>query len=231
MRQCLRRAAGVCLAVVLTITTAREVNAGWIVVDSINESANPAFYTPGSPAVFTWAATDVGWFYTPNTTYDLWQIATKFASADGRNVTVDIYNASKGPGGALLSPAPGDSPLRSAVFAPQTDAFAGGIFTPLPLTAGNTYFFEFENVQGLGVNVTADNGATSLAGGLRYSFSNGSYWWSTPGPNLFSQPIVQFLTDPPAVPEPSTLVLFGIGSCVTLAGAAWRRRREKRAAA
>ncbi|HUY90633.1 MAG TPA: PEP-CTERM sorting domain-containing protein [Pirellulales bacterium] len=216
----------------MTVAAARQAQAAWIVVDSINESATPAFYSPGGPAIFTWAASDVGWFYTPSSSYDLWQIATKFAWADNRNVTVDIYQASLGPGGELLSPALGETPLRSAEFTPQTDAFAGGIFTPLQLTANDTYFFDFKNVQGLGVNVTADSGATSLPGGLRFGFSNDGPLWAAPAPNFLSQPIVQFLVDPPVgtTPEPSSLVLFGIGGCITGAGAALRRRREKRAA-
>lgn len=231
MRQSLRLATAICAAALFTVANARPAQAGWIVMDSINESATPVFYYPGAPVVFTWGAADVGWFYTPSSSYELWQIATKFAWADGRDVTVDIFNASVGSRGELLSPAPGEAPLGSAVFTPQSDAFAGGIFTtPLQLTAGDTYFFEFKNVQGLGVNVTDDSGATSLPGGLRYSFSDGSYWWSASAPNFLSQPIVQFLKDPP-VPEPSSLVLFGIGSCVMAGGASWRRRRKKGAAA
>lgn len=227
MRQILRLAAAACAAALFTVATAEEGRAGWIISDSINEGATPAFYSPAGGLAWGPTTADVGWFYTPSQSYDLWQIATKFAWADGRNVTVDVYNGSLG-----LPPAPGDSPLRSAVFTPQSDAFAGGIFAPLPLTAGNTYFVEFENVQGLGVNVTNDNGATSLAGAWKTS-TPGSSWQSLSPPTagFYSQPIVQFLTDPATVPEPSSLVLFGIGSCVTLAGAAWRRRREKNAAA
>lgn len=232
MRQGARKLV-LCAAVLAIVATARQAHAGWIIADSINASATPAFYDPGSPFTMTWNASQVGWFYTPSTSYDLWEVLTKFGVADHRLVTVDVYQASHGANGSLLSPSAGAVPLRSAQFVPQTDTLAGGIFAPLTLTANNTYFIGFENVSGLGLNVTADSGATSLAGGLRFGFSGGGYLPASVG-GFLSQPILQFQYDPPdapATPEPASIVLFGIGSCVLVSSAAWRRRRSSLAAA
>src|SRR5690606_16131821 len=96
-----------CVAVL--IATAGQVQADLIVADSFNESA-----TPHST---TWVATEVGWFYTPEFSYDLAGITTKFGSADSRIVTVEIYDAFPGSVGTLL---------RSADFSPLSTAFAGG---------------------------------------------------------------------------------------------------------
>ncbi|HVW37439.1 MAG TPA: PEP-CTERM sorting domain-containing protein [Pirellulales bacterium] len=235
MRQSVRKAV-LCAATLVIVAAARQAQAGWIIADSINASATPAFYDPGSPITMTWAASQVGWFYTPSTSYDVWEVLTKFGVTDHRLVTVDVYQAARDAHGTLLAPDAGDAPLRSAQFAPQTDALAGGIFAPLTLTANNTYFIGFENVSGLGLNVTADGGATSLAGGLRFGFSGGGYLPVSVG-GFLSQPILQFQYDPPnasdapaAVPEPSSIVLFGFGACVLAGSAAWRRRKGERAA-
>ena len=230
MRQSVRYAV-LCAAALATITAAGQAEAGWIIADSVNESATPAFYAPGSPYNLTWGASQVGWFYTPSYSYDLWEVTTKFGVTDNRLVTVDVFQASRGRDGSLLSPGIGELPLRSAQFAPKTDAFAGGIFTPLTLTAHETYFIGFENVNGLGLNVTLDSGATSLPGGLRFGFVNGGGYYPWPIGGFLSQPILQFQFDPPNVPEPSTLALFGIGSCIAAGGAAWRRWRKTPAAA
>ena len=225
-----------CAAALAIVATVRPVQAGWIIADSVNASATPAFYDPGSPITMTWNASEVGWFYTPSTSFPLWEVLTKFGVVDHRLVTVDVYQASRDAHGNLLSPGAGAVPLRSAQFAPQADALAGGIFAPMTLTANNTYFIGFENVSGLGLNVTADSGATSLAGGLRFGFPGTGYLPVSVG-GFLSQPILQFQYDPPsapdapAAPEPASIVLFGLGSCVLVGSAAWRRRRSARAAA
>lgn len=204
-----------------------------MIVDSINGSATPVAYAPGAPSAFTWSATQAGWFYTPSVTYDLQEIETKFGVTDNRLVTVEIYHASRDGNGALLSPTAGDAPLRSALFAPQTNAFAGGAFAPLTLTANQAYFIGFKNVRGLGMNVTDAPDATGLAGGLRFGMSSQAGYLPWPVSGFLSQPILQFLADVPdaaAVPEPSSLALFGIGACALLGGASRRRPRTKFAA-
>lgn len=229
MRQHVRKAV-LCAAALFFAAAARQAQAGWIIADSVNASATPAFYDPGSPITMTWNASEVGWFYTPATSYDLWEVLTKFGATDHRLVTVDVYQASRDAHGTLLSPGAGAVPLRSAEFAPQTDALAGGVFAPLTLTANDAYFIGFENVSGLGLNVTADSGATGLAGGLRFGFSGSGYLPVSVG-GFLSQPILQFQYDPPDVPEPASIVLFGLGSCVLVGNAALRRRRARAAAA
>ncbi len=109
---------------------------------------------------------------------------------------MEVYDAFPGSGGTLL---------RSANFNPLANAFAGGEFTSLSLTANDTYFIGFKNVGGLLANVTGDAGATELPGGLRYSFdNNGTYILAESG--LTAQPILQFLgaeTGSP-IPEPAS---------------------------
>ena len=198
--------------VAVLIASAGQVQAAVIVVDSINESA--------SPAPYLWSAPEVGWFYTPTFSYDLAGVRTKFGnSVDSRTVTVEVYNAHPESGGTLL---------RSADFAPLSNAFAGGEFAPLSLVAKTTYFFGFRNVGGsiLNINSTEDFGATNL-GVIRFSFVNdGSYSFSD-DTSYTTQPIVQFLgqpSAPPAVPEPSMMVigtLFGLGGLVA------KRRMKK----
>ena len=190
------------------VATAGQVQAGVIVIDSINESA--------SPDSGTWDATEVGWFYTPTFSYDLAGVRTKFIDfVDSRTVTVEVYNAHPGSGGTLL---------RSADFAPLSNAFSGGEFAPVSLVENTTYFFGFRNVGNLNLNVTGDPGATNL-GVLRFSSLNNGSYSSTDNYSVLAQPIVQFLGQP--VPEPTSLAIFGIGAGFAGVGAARRRRREK----
>jgi hypothetical protein len=166
------------------------------VADAINENAAN---TAGS----SWAATEVGWLYTPASAFDLVGINTRFGSADGRTITVEVYDEQPTAGGALL---------RSADYVLGGTGFEGALFAALSLVAGEDYFFGFRNVGGLGVNVTSDAGATNLAGGLMYSFANNGSYNSGPETGFTAQPIVQFLTDDAnPVSEPGTLMLMGLG--------------------
>ncbi len=205
---------GICVAILaLSLAGGGQAQAGLIVADSINQNA--------SPSGATWAATEVGWFYTPTLSYNLVGVQTKFGSADSRTVTVEVYDAFPGSGGTLL---------RSAGFTPEANAFAGGEFAPLSLTAGDTYFVGFRNVGGLSVNVTSDPGATNLPGGLRYSFDNNGSYNLGPETAFTAQPILQFETGtaPIPTPEPTSLTLVAVGVVAQL-GYAWRRLRGQRA--
>jgi hypothetical protein len=191
--------------------SASQIQGELIVVDSINATASPH-------PVSSWATGvgKVGWFYTPTFSYELAGIATKFRSADSRTVTAEIYDEFPGDGGVLL---------RTASFSPLSGVFSGGIFSaPLGLSSGVTYFFGFTNVEGLGVNVTNDAGATNLSGGMRFSTLSGNYN-SGPETGYTAQPIIQFQAM--AVPEPNSLALCGIGACVMAIAAARRRRRAR----
>jgi hypothetical protein len=170
-------------------------NALPIVADSINESA--------TNANTFWIATEVGWLYTPTSSFSLVGINTRFGSSDGRTVTVEVYDEQPTAGGTLL---------RSAGYVLGGTGFEGALFAALDLTAGEDYFFGFRNVGSLNVNVTDDAGATNLPGGLKYSFSNDGSYSQGPETGFTAQPIVQFLSDNAnPVPEPSTVMLLGLG--------------------
>jgi hypothetical protein len=194
-------------ALALSLAGAGQARAGFVVADSINQNASPA-------AGYTWGATEVGWYYTPASSYDLVGVQTRFGSADSRTVTVEVYDAYPGDGGVLL---------RSADFTPAADAFAGGVFAPLGLVAGHTYFVGFRNVGDLAVNVTLDDGATNLPGGLRFSFANDGSYVLGPETGFTAQPILQFLKSS-STPEPASLTLLALGAIAQM-GFAWRRRR------
>ena len=183
--------------------------------------ASSVFYSvngtdaPGSNHVVNiWTCcTDVGWYVTPTASFDLTEVDTVFGSVDSRTVTVVIFSG--GPAGTLLG---------HAGFTPQT-SLAGGVFTtPIPIVAGQSYFVGFENVNGLGVNITADAGAQSV-GDLFYDVAgNGSFSMEYTVVDENRQPILQFLgTAPLAVPEPHAVVLMtaGLGLVALL-------RRQKR---
>jgi hypothetical protein len=169
------------------------------IVDSVNANSSPAAFT-------SWGATEVGWFYTPTSSYTLDGINTKFGSGgstSNQTVTVEVYNGA--PSSATL--------LRSASFTALINQFSGGTFANLNLLAGQSYFIGFRNVGGLGVNFTNDVGATALAP-FQFGFSNnGSYTFgSSNRPN--TQAILQFSQNSAPIPTPALLpglLALGLG--------------------
>ena len=183
---------------------------GAAIIESVNAGAAPH-------PTQSWAATDVGWAYTPSLTYLLTGVDTRFRTADARTVTVEIYSGVPLNGGALL---------RSAGFTPLSDAFAGGSFAPLLVTAGQEIFIGFRNTAGLGANTAlAADGPQSL-GPDYYDFdgsgSYGSHFPFTTGD--IDRPILLLNGDLQngAVPEPATYTL--VGSTLLVCCAAARRR-------
>jgi hypothetical protein len=192
-----------------------------------------------------WGAADVGWLYTPSTSYNLSGIDTKFSSPNltsvlDRTVTVDLYQGN--------TPANGGTLLGSFNFfsddAANPQTFVGGSFTaPIALTAGQQYFVGFlnvgpippsspSNVNDLGVNFTIDPSAAFLSNFYFDSPSNsscstgGTFACEDPSKDVLGQPILEFFEpQPTAVPEPSSLAFLGV-SVVALG---WLGRRTLRA--
>lgn len=170
---------------------------GALRADSIQDSIN-ATDTP--VATGTWTASDVGWLYTPSTSYELTEILTEFASGS-QAVTEAIYSGLPDAGGVLLTLSP---------FGTLPGAFSGGLFPAISLTAGDTYFIAFEGVAGLGVNYTEDPGAESL--GTLYSDFGGDSFDQAESGAITTQPILEFVGQAAvATPEPSSLFLLGVG--------------------
>lgn len=171
------------------------------VVDSINLNA--------TPAVTYWVANNVGWYYTPDSSYTLTGIGSKFGSSGG-TVTASLYS---GTVGSLTL-------LASGTLSTVAGAFADATLGPVSLTAGTTYFFSFSDVAGQYVNVTQDAGAENL-GALRYDFGGAPGTFDSSETGFTAQPIVRFL-GAGAVPEPASWAMM-IGG-FAIAGAAMRRR-------
>lgn len=183
------------------------------IVDSVNADKPTAKYA--------WLATEVGWLYTPNFSYSLSGILTKFEASGPafnagtvRTVTVEVYDKAPQAGGTLL---------RSANFTALFGAFSGGNFAPLSLIGGEDYFIGFRNVRDLGVNTTDAAGAIGLAP-LYYSFANDGSYTKTESQYFTSNPILQFETEATSIPTPALLPgLIGFGV------ATWRKRKTEAA--
>ncbi len=176
-------------------------------VDSVNGSAAPDYS-------LTWTvANDVGWYYTPAVSYELTNVQTKFESGDARLVDVEVHATSGTDIGTLLG---------SGSFTPVGNVFSGADVGHISILAGTQYFIGFRNVNGLTVNVTADDGATNL-GILRYS-SDGSFSSSFAGAgNPNGQPILLFESNA-STPEPGSIALV---SCLVSAGMLLARRQRR----
>ena len=141
-----------------------------------------------------------GWIYTPTAAFDLIGIKTKFGAADGRTVTLEIYDELPGEGGTLL---------RSGTFSAVANQFAGAFFAELALEAGEDYFIGFRNLAGLGANTTKEAGAVELP--AFFSFKDDGSYNSVDDSEFAERVILQFFADQVQIPAPATLALFGIG--------------------
>jgi len=196
-----------------------------------------------------WGSSDVGWLYTPSSSFNLSGIETKFSIPNGttiedRTVTVALY-AGNTPanGGTFLGSFNFDSALA------DNNTLGGGTFaTPISLSAGSTYFVGFENVgpaadspgpnqDDLGVNFTTDPGATFLsnlyydAPGSSTCNTGAGFACEDTNTDILGQPILAFLAPSPVstTPLPAALPLFasGLGALGLLS---WNRKRKAAAA-
>lgn len=180
------------------------------VVDSFNVGQ------PQAPNTF-WGVTDIGWYYTPSTSYSLVQFLTEFTQSTdpgdiNRSVTVGIFTDRPAVGGVLLSSATFNSSVARGVLGGAT--FSTGI----ALTGGTTYFVGLENVSHLGVNEVSFNfnggaGPTgSVAPGATYQDSGGAAFGTqgSNGTTWFDKPVMEFLGPNPVqgTPEPASFLLL-----------------------
>jgi hypothetical protein len=162
------------------------------VVDSFNADKDPYDNY--------WGISEAGWIYTPDFSYNLTGVRTKFGGGGSdysRTVTVEVYDEPPSQGGTLLRP---------AFFTPSANAFAGGSFEPLTVYAGEDYFIGFRNVAGLGVNFTDDTNSVSVSSLYHSATDSGTYENESSDQIRYTQPILQFEGDlDPNLPDPCDL--------------------------
>ena len=238
----LTRVAAAAAAATFVFAGASAANADTI-ADSVNVGAS------GDSGAY-WGSSEVGWLYTPTSSFALSGIETKFSvpnltSIEDRTVTVVLYSGNTpANGGTLL----GSFGFNSALA--DNNTLGGGTFaTPISLTAGTQYFVGFENVgpaadstgpnsDDLGVNFTADSGATFLSN--LYFDSPGNSTCNTgagfacedTNTDILGQPILAFLTPSQvsATPLPAALPMFASGLGLVGFLARRKKRNAQRAA-
>ena len=179
------------------------------IVDSVN-AAGPPGLGPG----YQFVVPDVGWYFSPSSSYILNSVYFDFGATDGRTVTEEIFDTA--------TPALGGTLLRSASFIPGSNGFAGGTFAPLAFVDGHTYFIGALNVQGFdGMTSTSPSAAL-----LPVAFDIGDMMFETPCPCPSSgRAIMEFISSTANVPEPTSLSLLLIG-CVALFVGTYRKHKR-----
>ena len=159
---------------------------------------------PGGVAII---ASEIGWVI-PNTLgYDftLTGIQTRFSSPphfEGpweQSIILEVYDKPPMESGQLL---------RQQEFVPALDVFAGAQIEPLLIKKGLSFFLGFRDVSTLGWNWSPGNtGPDELSAYAGYEIpSPGTYDTKVAD----GMPILLIYGD--YVPEPATLLLFGIGA-------------------
>lgn len=167
----------------------------------IADAINPSL----SPCNCFWGAVYEGWTYTPTVSYILGDLETKWSSGgNSGTVGVAIYSGwSNGPVGLLGS---------STMFANNNNDWSVADFSPIPITAGDTYYLFFSGTGGIGANLNFSGPGTITP-----------YYWSTDDVNWvyfnLGYGMFQFST---AVPEPGSMLLLGSG-LLAAAGAIRRK--------
>jgi hypothetical protein len=178
----------------LLVIVGGVLSSGSAMADIIEDSVNAG----ASACNCTWGTTDVGWLFTATGSYQLTDLETifRFVPTVPPTVTALVMSNTPSAGGVLLG---------SGTFVPVADVFSGAVFAPITVTAGETLFLGFENVGGLGANITLDAGATSL-GTLYYDFGNTESFNQAFSGGDLSQPILELTGS--AVPEPGAWILL-----------------------
>ncbi|MGD9854556.1 MAG: PEP-CTERM sorting domain-containing protein [Planctomycetaceae bacterium] len=211
-----------------------------ILADDVNGSEIPGFF------VYATGLNNIGWEYTPTTSYLLCGIESTFRSIPAppvatRTVSLSIYDS-------VSDAQLGNAPLRTGSFSAGAAGGDLGItFADLMLTGGHNYFVAFSGtpgVEGLGLNIVDFdvslpppqpavppfnlNPAIDFLSGwyTGANFTTFNSQFDSPG---FAAPILRF-SSPIAVPEPGTFALTAGLAALGLVLRLRRRRVDPKAA-
>jgi len=171
------------------------LSASATVVASVNASG-PAGYGPS----YQFVSPDIGWLYTAPFTFTADEVDFHFSNTDFNTVTEEIFSDNP--------PSLGGTLLRSATFSSSV-GFTGGTFAPLTFVAGNSYFIGALGILNFDGMTSTDGSAVLLP---EYSDS-GSGNFDIPCTGCPSSPriMLEFVNTSVPTPEPSSLVLLGLG--------------------
>lgn len=144
----------------------------------------------------------------------------------GTPITIRLYDMFADTSNPVLALAQGTVTTTTSSLTPQfeTVSFAGG---PISVTSGQTMYLVFEKATGAGNTVQGAQGSGGFQGTTTNLYPNGQLFAEGNGSGAlanFDYAFETFAVDPNEVPEPSSVVIVGLG----LALVATRRRRKPR---
>lgn len=161
---------------------------------------------------YTYQATASGGFFNIGTGSDVW--------LSNKNVSVPINFTISGGGPTAIGGFFFATNALSLVISDTVSAsINGGLFVQSVSTNSATNFFGWVSTDGTQISSLSVSSSGFTSGSSRYPTANDL---------IFGQANV---SDVSAVPEPTSLALFGIGAVVAGVGAARRRRRDRKQAA
>ena len=168
--------------------------------------ASPITRTVGS---YGYQMATQGLFFNVGTTSDVW------VSTNSNTVSINFAISGGGPtaiGGFFFLSNEAGSPTAGTISA----SINGGLFTQSVFASSATNFFGWVSTDGTQISSLSVSSSGFTSGSSRYPTANDL---------IFGQANV---SDVSAVPEPTSLALFGIGAVVAGVGAARRQRRDNK---